>query len=415
MAGNAKFLRSATTQAWLSQFDPAEQPTAQAMLEAMLLVSRDAFAERLQALVRERIDAEPGCVGLYVEREWPARRGVPHRLFKQAKGPPKRAYGKGPDPIKPIRPHDLEVGSEGIVAQLLTEVCRTSKGRAVMQPGPDAIRRKRIRRFVLVTDFIGSGARCCRYLQAAWRVASVRSWWSLRATTGMAFEVVTYSGTAAGIQRIRSHPSAPRVSQVSGCPTVESSFDSGTRREVRELCELRNPDKSFPALGFDQTGALIAFAHGAPNNCPACLFKKAGGWAPLFPARVTESSRAAFAVENPVEEVQARLIQMGQRRLAASALNAVVASRRALLVVMAALSNPPRTVEAISRKTQLTLLEVQREIAKGVSLGWIDGRNRVTDAGHAELARLRAAPSGAPAAPQVPDTPYYPTSLRAPV
>jgi hypothetical protein len=216
MAGNARFLRSASTQAWLSQFDPAEQPTAQAILEAMHLVSRDAFAERLQTLVRERIDAERGCVGLYVEREWPTRKGVPHPLFKQPKRLPKRAFGKGPDPIKPIRPYDLGVGSEGIVAQLLTEVCRTSKGRTVMQPGPNAIRRKRIRRFILVTDFIGSGARCWCYLQAAWRVASVRSWWSLRATTGMAFEVVTYSGTPAGIQRIRSHPSAPLVSQVSG-------------------------------------------------------------------------------------------------------------------------------------------------------------------------------------------------------
>jgi|SRR5690348_2222494 len=415
MAGNARFLRSASTQAWLSQFDPAEQPTAQAMLEAMLLVSRDAFAERLQALIRERIDAEPGCVGLYVEREWPARKGVPHRLFKQVAGSPKRAYGKGPDPIKPVHPHDLEVGSEGIVAQLLTEVCRTSKGRAVMQPGPDAIRRKRIRRFILVTDFIGSGTRCWRYLQAAWRVATVRSWWSLRATTGMAFEVAAYSGTATGIQRIRSHPSAPLVSQVSGCPIVGNSFNVGMRGEIRQLCERHNPDKSFPAMGFGHTGALIAFAHGAPNNCPACLFKRASGWEPLFPARVTETSRATFAVENPVEEVQARLIKMGQRRLAAPALKAVVASRRALLMVMAALSKPPRTVEAISRKTQLTLLEVQREITKGISLGWIDGRNRVTDAGHAELARARVVPSGAPAVPQVPDTPYYPTSLRAPV
>ncbi|MHB1991647.1 phosphoribosyltransferase-like protein [Metallibacterium scheffleri] len=414
MAGNARFLRNTATQAWLSQFDPLEQPTAQVMLEAMLLVSRDAFAERLQALVHKRVGAEPGCVGLYVEREWPSRNGVPYRMFKQTKRPPRRASGKGPDPIKPTIPYDLEVGSEGIVAQLLTEICRASNGRAIMQPGPNAIRRKHIRRFILVTDFIGSGKRGWQYLQAAWRVASVRSWWSRRATKGMAFEVVTYSGTISGIQRIRSHPSAPLVSQVAGCPTVESCFDYGTRQDVRQLCERRNPDKSFPALGFGQTGALIAFAHGAPNNCPAFLFKKAGGWAPLFPARVTETARATFAVDSAMEEVKARLIKMGQIRLADPGLKAVVASRRALLVVMAALSKPPRTVEAVSRKTQLTLFEVETEIARGMKLGWLDAQNHVADAGHAELARVRAAPHEGGVVPQVTETPYYPKSLRAP-
>lgn len=415
MAGNTRFVRSATTQAWLSQFDPLEQPTAQAMLEAMLLVSRDEFAERLQALVRHRIDAEPGCVGLYVEREVRVRNGVPHRLFKQPRRSPRRATGKGPDPVTPTRPYDLDVGSEGIVAQLLTEICRASGGKAVMQPGPNAIRRKKIRRFFLVTDLIGSGKRSWLYLEAAWRVASVRSWWSRQASKGMSFEVVTYTGTEAGLKRVRCHPSSPHVSQVTGCPTIANSFDFATRNEVTQLCQNRNPDKSFPALGFDDAGALVAFAHGAPNNCPACLFKKGGGWQPLFPARVTQCARTSFTSENHAEELQARLIQMGQSRLAHPSLKAVVPSKRALLLVMAALSRPPRSVEAVSRKTRLTLLEVEAQIAAGVKLGWIDGQNRVTDAGHAELASVRTALGGVPAVPAIPQTPYYPNSLRAPI
>lgn len=415
MVGNAKFVRSAATQAWLSQFDPLEQPVAQAMLEAMLLVSRDEFAERLQTLVRQRIDAEPGRVGLYVEREVPSRKGIPHRLFKQLGRAPRSAVGKGPDPVKPVRPYDLDVGSEGVVAQLLTEICRASKGKAVMQPGPDAIRRKKIRRFILVTDFLGSGKRCWLYLEAAWRVASVRSWWSRRASKGMGFEVITYSGTDGGLRLVRSHPSSPRVFQVTGCPTIGNSFNFARRYDIRQLCRNRTPDKSFPALGFDDTGALIAFAHGAPNNCPACLFKGGPGWQPLFPSRVTQPARSSFTPENPAEEVQARLIQMGQSRLADPALKAVVASRRALLLVMAALSRPPRSIDAVSRKTRLTLFEVETQIAKGEKLGWIDGRNRVTVAGHAELARVRAASSGASVVPVILQTPYYPKSLRAPM
>lgn len=415
MGGNAKFVRSAATQAWLSQFDPLEQPDAQAMLQAMLLVSRDEFAERLQTLVRQRIDAEPGCVGLYVEREVPVRKGVPHRLFKQLRRSPKSAHGKGPDPVKPVRPYDLDVGSEGVVAQLLTEICRASKGRAIMQPGPDAIRRKKIRRFMLVTDFVGSGKRCWLYLQAAWRVASVRSWWSRRASQGMGFEVITYSGTDAGLKLVRSHPSLPRVSQVAGCPTIDNSFNFSGRYDINQLCRKRNPDKSFSALGFDDAGALIAFAHGAPNNCPACLFKGGPGWQPLFLSRVTQPARSSFTPEDPAEEIHARLIQMGQSRLANPALKAVVKSRRPLLLVMAALSRPPRSIDAISRKTRLTLLEVEVQIAKGEKLGWIDGRNCITDAGHAELARVRAASTGSAVVPVIPQIPYYPKTLRAPI
>src|SRR5690349_15466720 len=101
MAGNATFLKSATTQAWLSQFDPSDQQTAKAMLEEMLLVSRDEFAERLRSAILRRLDAESGPVGIYVERELPARKGVPHRLFKESSRRPKRAFGIGPTPVAP--------------------------------------------------------------------------------------------------------------------------------------------------------------------------------------------------------------------------------------------------------------------------------------------------------------------------
>src|SRR5690606_37235454 len=122
-----------------------------------------------------------------------------------------------------------------------------------------------------------SGRRSWLYLEAAWRVASVRSWWSRRASKGMSFEVITYTSTSAGLNFVRSHASSPRVWQVTGCPTIGNSFNYAERNDIKKLCRNRNPDKSFPALGFNDTGALIAFAHGAPNNCPACLFKSGKG------------------------------------------------------------------------------------------------------------------------------------------
>jgi len=97
------------------------------------------------------------------------------------------------------------------VAQLVSEVCRAHPQQVFNHPGPDAIRKRRIRRFVLVTDFIGSGKRARTYLQAAWRVRSVRSWWSARATKGLSFEVVAYAATQSGRAVVERHPSRPEV------------------------------------------------------------------------------------------------------------------------------------------------------------------------------------------------------------
>ena len=104
MGANAAFVRDPATLAWLAQFDPFEQPAMQAMLEAMLLVSRDDFPERLQTLVLQRIEAEPGCVGLFVEREVDGPRDAPDPLFRQASGPPKREPGPAPGARRGVRP-----------------------------------------------------------------------------------------------------------------------------------------------------------------------------------------------------------------------------------------------------------------------------------------------------------------------
>lgn len=181
MAGNAALLKAQPTLSWLSQFEPEDQATAVALLRAMTLVSRDAFADRLRDLILHRLREGQTPIGLYVERELRHRHGVPFRLFKESERKVRRAYGAGPRPVEPTRSYDADVGSEGIVAQLVSELCRSHPTQIFNHPGPDAIRKRGIRRFILVTDFIGSGKRAATYLQAAWRVRSVRSWWSTRA------------------------------------------------------------------------------------------------------------------------------------------------------------------------------------------------------------------------------------------
>ena len=385
MFGNGVFIRSETTCSWLSQFHPRDQSDARALLSAMRLVSRDTFAEGL-------------------------------RVFRETRTKVRRAHGAGPQPVHSLRAYAHRVGSEGIVAQLASELCRQWPKKLLDHPGPDAIRKMKVRRFFLLTDFIGSGERARTYLDAAWRVRSVRSWWSARRTKGLSFEVLAFAGTPDGRAYVEDHPSAPRVSLVTSCPTVESAFSGERRTAIRDLCLRYDPLGRIQSssLGYHGTGALIAFAHGAPNNCPRILHSRSAAWAPLFPKRVTSATRSTF-VKDDADAIRARLLAMRQARLAEALNVAALGPRnRANILLLAALARGPRHSEALSGRTGLTLFEVGSAVAQTRKSGWIDGRRRLTDAGQAELAAARRVEPPA-SLPSQAKTLYFPTALRAPV
>lgn len=418
MAGNISFLKAAGTQAWLAQFAPEDQRDATELLRAMLLVSRDSFAERLRALIIKRISEEPLPVGIYVEREVQRRNGVPHRLFKESKGKIRRAYGGGPALVQPTKHYDPSVGSEGLVAHLVSELAHEFRGKIYLQPGPDLIRKHHIRRFILVTDFIGSGQRAWTYLQAAWRVRSVRSWWSARASKGLSFEVAAYAASRRGRAQVEGHPCKPVVHVVTASPTIDTVFGDDARRRIDALCRKYMPVKNdpSPARGYGNVGALIAFSHGVPNNAPLILYRQTPTWAALFPRRITSSTRQEFQDDSQnADAVRSRLLSMRQTRLAAGQwIESSNPQAKILLMVMAGLGPRPRHSEAVSARTGLTIIEIEQSLKRALRLGWIDGRNRLTDEGQRQLAHARRRKAPTPALPLEPEEFYYPTSLRAP-
>jgi hypothetical protein len=417
MVSKPKFLNQESTLAWLAQFAPDEQLLMRKMLRKMRLVSRDEFIERLIETIIERGKDGPCPVGLYAERELRHQGGKPHRLFKESRNKVKRAFGVGPAPVAPVRAYDSDVGSEGLIAQLVSELCRREPARFLNHPGPDAIRKKRVRRFILVTDFIGSGKRAETYLEAAWRVRSVRSWGSARKKCGMGFEVLAYSGTERGIARVAAHPSRSAVRIVIPCPTIANSFSRADSRTIEAICIRHAPGRPWmPSLGFDGAGALIAFAHGAPNNTPLILHKKVGAWLPLFPMRITATVRSTFTTgPEQSEDVRQRLIDLRHTRLAKAA---VVSSSnpkiRGLVVLMAALGQSPRNSMTIALRTGLTLAEVDGLLLMASKNGWTDGRNRLTDVGHAELHHLKGLGNVIVPLPTAVAEDYCPFQLRAP-
>jgi hypothetical protein len=412
---NAGFLNSDAAKVWLSQFKPQDQETAIDLIQESLLVSRNNFVERLKLLVLERINESSGTVGLYVEREVRKYKGTPNRLFKESATKVKRAYGAGPAPVKPVKAYNPSVGSEGIVAQIVSEICKQNGENVLDHPGPDLIRSKKIRHFILVTDFIGSGTRIDNYLKAAWRIRSVKSWWSTRTRKGIIFEVVAYAATVKGGALVEANPTNPKVHNIATCPTI-SDLTYGRQKQLRKLCFDYDPlpKKADDSLGFGGMGALIAFAHGMPNNAPRLLHTSTKGWASLFPKRVTTENGSTFdKPDTDPDQVRERLHKIKQKRLAeADWIKDTKPWFRLQMIVLASLSKPPRSDEVLSLRTGFSILDIRKAVKVAITNNWIDDCRRLTDGGRSELENARKKGAEKVEVPSEPESLYYPKSLR---
>ena len=409
----SSFLHAPETLAWLSQFDPGDQARAVNLLRSLQLVSADRFHGGLKNLLLRRIDAGPGPVGLYVEREVKKNGiGLSEPLFKQTTHIPIRAFGDGPAAVSPMGRFDPSVGSEGLIAQLLGEVQKLRLKKCATQPGPDRIRKRAIRRFMLVTDIVGSGSRATQYLDAAWEASSIKSWHSLGL---FHFEVVAYAATERGRRLVERHPCKPVLHTVAACKSL-GDLPYELADELRSLCVSYDPvDHDVEAsLGYQGTGLLTVFAHGAPNNCPRLLFKnRPRKWFALFPSRVTSELRSTFEEDRRAAAAE-KFVQMRQSRLSTGRwLGGASEKGRSLFLVLAALSRGPRHKETVSRRTGLTIIEVEDAIDRAQKMNLIDPQLRVSDRGQRELSQARHSQPD-PVLPSSEPGPYYPTSLRAP-
>lgn len=399
--------------AWLGQFEGYDESVARRLLERLRYVTADEFQTQLSQLILSRRTEQGEPIALYAERKVGSRNGVAHRLFKETRKKPNRAYGAGPPPVRSQHAGRHETGSEGIVANIITQIARRHRQAFLDHPGPDQIRRRKARRFILVTDFIGSGDQSSLYLDAAWRVASNKSW---RSGRFLSFEVVCYSATAHGLKVLLEHPCRPIVSQVNACPTL-ASFQPYGDEDLISLCLRYGPNDSetkIPRLGYGALGALIAFAHGMPNNAPRLLFTKGRKWLPLFPHRVTSGARRQDYHDKRARLAH-RLELLREKKIAELALRAGLDPNADLtLLVLAALKRRPRTAEAVSARTEIGIAEAKAAMQRARAAGWLDDVNRLTPRAYQELEYLRRSSGGKTTRYMWNDAPYFPSSLRAP-
>lgn len=399
---------------WLAQFELKDQTAARCLLESILAVDADELARGLRAEIQAIANTRPGPVALYAERHIRRYQGKPNRLFKESRTKPMRAYGNGPPPVPQGKPYSRETGSEGLIATLITGLVRAEPTRFLDHPGPDVLRKKRVRSYVVVTDFIGSGRRARANLEGAWQLGSFKSWRSLGY---LRFAVAAFSGTRAGVGEVESHRARPEVRLHRGCPVI-ADIAAENRERVVELCERYAP-RSMPedhtALGYGNGGTLMVFDHGIPNNAPLLLHTAKPGWVPLFPRR---SSASFSKLRGPAlrrTEIDRSLTNLREARLSwAPRFDGLAEEDQELMLVLTALKRRQRWPLAVSARTGLPMLQVEILIDRAHRDGYIDTKGRPTDAAYRAMNYLKTADIPRAPLPKAPDSLYCPKSLRPP-
>lgn len=398
-------------QAWLGQFRPEHVPVATRLLDSLLFVRTTEFRSWIADEITRQ--AQIGRLALYGEREFNPNA----RFFPDLQpGKVKRAVGaKGPPLVKPTRGSPY-VGSEGIVAQLLSELARRKDISALLTPGPDRLRPIKSRgpthRLAIVTDIIGSGTRIYRMLDAMWRTETVRSWYS-HDRLPLEVLVIAYATSPGGQERILGHRLGPQVIVRHVAPTIwDIEPEAAPFKTLCGYYEPRPPHDEAGPYGYGDAGTLIAFGHGCPNTAPPILWNAGRDWKPLFPER---SGVDFDLLDRPSQTADfgRRLLALNRPSLADADILARFGSfSREALLLLAAISHGLRDSVMLASRTGVEVARIESLLFTFRAAGWIATSGAITTQG---LAELRAAARLLPTERDIPIdavSVYFPKSLR---
>ena len=384
------------------------------MIDALTLLNEEqvssAIRENLYEL-RSKSDKKRR-IALYAEREYAESTAFDVKLIADADGRLRhRAVGiVGRPAVKPKR-GSTRVGSEGMIAHVVSQACESWPKLFMNHPGPDRIRGKTqpAGSIAIVTDFIGSGARIRDMLDAFWRVPSVRSWASRK---WINFIVIAAAATTAGLENVERHRCRPRVLFSHAVPTVSSHSDWRRASAWRKLIGQYGPNigRGTGRFGFGGNSALIAFSYRIPNNTPALIHHSDSAWNALYNGAIPPDLRPAFGMRS-VEHVIAQ----------AAANNGVVISEgmpakdASVILILSLLKGRwrPGTEVSLSERTGLSVPDVWDILRGALKDGLIDRRGRLSNAGQALLGAGRRQQRIRPLA-HTNELPYIPQALRTP-
>lgn len=415
MSNNTRKLSLTETQKgieWVKQFNFEDQADANLLLSSVRWVSASEFSKAIKSQVEEYSSSIKGPVGIFLERELRKPNGSIQRFYKQSNKKPKRAFGAALQPIENMRTTMREVGSEAALATIITQLVRNNRSKYYLTPSAEEIRSKKIRSFLIVTDTIGSGKRCNNMLESLWKVASVKSW---KSYDFIEFGIVSFAVTEHAKKLLESHQTKPKISTVMQCPTLKSLFNDYDYVRLSSLCRKYNPKKNEIHLGYGNQGVLIAYSHGVPNNMPSIFYDSKSSWQPLFPNRTTNGVVEEMNTGDHSAHTNTAIQLMKNKSSAASTwLKRMNETAVELLSVMYETKNKPRSIQALSMRTGISITQTSKLLNLARYYGWIDKNNRLTDNGIEELSYFNKPNKEIFTMESINYINYYPISLRTP-
>lgn len=410
-----KLSESATATRWLAQFDDLDQAEAADLLDRLVLLSEAQVSERIFSQL-DAISCAQGRIALYAEREIPQKTAFAVEQYVDSKGVT-RSRAVPNARFEAVRPRrgSTRVGSEGWMAFLVSQAVKAN-ARYVGHPSPKQYTSStpagRIRKVVIVTDFIGSGDRLWNMLERFWRVPTFTAWWS---RGYVRFHIVAAAGTAAGIAKVKTHRCRPEVHCATVVPTLGKGMIANPWAKGWTAL-AKSYGKSHPEpLGYKASGALVAFEYGMPNNVPAILGERFKGWRPLYKGRAPSDLNPLFGLPPTSWHL---IRNIAEQRLAQLRRALDFKSRRhdrlemlAFLLTIRGRWHTDAAVE-IAEKSGLRTDDVLRLRDRAAAVGWISSQGRLTDEGRK---LVRAGVSLVPKATRSVAGrlhPYYPRSLR---
>jgi hypothetical protein len=401
-----------TSKAWLGQFGASDQEAAVKLLDTIVLLNEEEVSTALRSQIYDLAKERKGKrqrLALYAEREF-----ATNAIFNSVLAPDstgrmrRRAVGRKVDAVKPVR-GSPRVGSEGLVAFVISQAKEAWPEIIMNHPGPDLIRGKvqPAGSIVIVTDFIGSGTRVRTMLDAFWAVPTVRSWASRHLIN---FKVIAAAGTASGETSVRRHRAHPDVRIQYAIPTIVSAAD--WRNKWIDLIKGYGPDtgRGTGRSGFGGSAALVAFNYRMPNNTPALLHKTEGAWRALYDGPAPDDLRPAFGMKT-VSEVA---------KTAAESTGVVLSpdlspEDAAMVLVLTLIRGRWRhgAEIALAERTGLAVPDIWDVLKRALRRGYLTPQGRLTDSGQAVLSAGRQQERKKPEVPTRSE-PYYPLQLRTP-
>jgi hypothetical protein len=384
---------------WLAQFSDEDKNTARQLTSSLRLISSSEFERRLVRLIEETAQKEAGYVALFVVREVHSN----EYIFD--------ASGEAAD----TTPRGSDIGSEGRVASILRNLARYDKKKYLVHPSLQDLRKHKCHAIFFVDDFIGSGRRVQSYLDAFYRHKTIKSWFSYKK---LRTNVLAYAATEAGASTLRRATAmSPNLHVVRSCPTISSAFlQLSHKRAAIDLCKkYAKLHKIRAPLGFLETGALIVFEHGCPNNCPPIFWHPIDTWSALFHNRRLDSDlMSVFPTELQKRTPTHMLLAAGEKRIAAGVGQVVERPLPAAwLAVMSMLSRGTRKIAALEGVTGMDRAETSVILERCIASGLVSPRLRLTEFGRREFEQTkRIKQKEKKSVPTDVTQYYYPLALR---